>query len=159
MKGAGFNWLAYGFESVTDPKFRKTEDVIRMTRHYGINIIANFMFGLPNTTRDDDKRSVEFAHKHLFEWVNFYDALPYPGSQWYQDERRKIPSGVADDWAEFGQYKNIGLFRQKSFETYFDNPDYLNMIQQKWGKQAVNQIKAMRSFRFESSISSANASV
>ena len=143
MKAGGINWLAYGFESVTDKKFiERTEDVIRMTRDAGINIIANFMFGLPGTTPDDDKRSLEFALKHLFEYVNFYDAKPYPGSKWYDDIKSEI------DWKDYNQYFRISPFRQKAFEAYFTNPSYLSMIEKKWGKQAVEQIGSMVQWKF-----------
>lgn len=144
----GIKWLAYGFESVADPKFvKRTEEVIEMTRDAGISIIANFMFGAPGTTQDDDKRSVEFAMKHLFEFVNFYDAKPYPGSQWYEDISKRpiqFPNvNPADYWANFSQYGTINDLRQKTFHDYFTNPDYLTMLRNKWGEQAVNQIRSM----------------
>ena len=149
MVKGGIKWLAYGFESVKDEKFiSRTEDVIKMTRDEGISIIGNFMFGLPDTTGDDDRRSVEFAKKHLFEFINFYDAQPYPGSQWYKDEKAKVPSGVVDDWGEFSQYKNIGLFRQYAFKDYFTNPSYLSMIKNKFGSHAESQIKEMLNWKF-----------
>ena len=134
MSKGGIKWLAYGFESVTDPKFvSRTEDVIKMTRDVGISIMGNFMFGL--TTEDDDKRSVEFAKEHLFEFVNFYDAKPYPGSQWFRDTK---PSNI-----EYNQYKDISKFRKDAFRDYFTNPEYLSMLEKKWGIQAVNQIEGM----------------
>lgn len=139
MKAGGINWLAYGFESVSDKKFiDQTEEVIKMTRDAGISIIANFMFGAPGTTQNDSKRSVEFAMKHLFEFVNFYDAKPYPGSQWYEDLKLR-----SVDWQEFSQYGNISNFRQQAFKDYFTNPDYLSMLEKKWGAQAVEQIGSM----------------
>ncbi len=136
MKHGGVNWLAYGFESVADDKFvKRTEYVIHMTKEAGISIIGNFMFGAPGTTQDDDKKSVEFAMSHLFEFVNFYDAKPYPGSKWYEDTK---PVGM-----EFDQYKSKSPFREQSFREYFSNVDYLTMIRNKWGQQAVEQIYEM----------------
>lgn len=147
MKQGGISWLAYGFESVRDKKFiSRTEDVIKMTKDAGISIMGNFMFGLPDTTRDDDRRSVEFAKEHLFEFVNFYDAKPYPGSQWFSDIRKvAIPDYELEneDWAEFNQYKDISTFRDNAFVEYFTNPEYLAMLRGKWGQQAVDQIKWM----------------
>ncbi len=134
MKSAGINWLAYGFESVSDKKFTRVEDVIKMTRDAGINIIANFMFGLPDS---DDLRGLEFAKKHLFEFVNFYDAKPYPGSQWYEDTKPNIP------WEDYTQYGNGSKFRNEAFKEYFSNPDYLKMIKTKFGEQGIKQIKEM----------------
>lgn len=94
MKRAGFNWLAYGFESASE-KVRKgvgkgytdqkAEDAIQMTRDAGISIIANYIFGLP----DDDLASMQetagHAIRHNFEFVNFYCAMAYPGSKLWED--------------------------------------------------------------------------
>ncbi len=144
MKRGGIQWLAYGFESVKDKKFiSRTEDVIKMTKDAGISIIANFMFGLPGTTEDDDKASVEFAMKHLFEFVNFYTAYPYPGSAWYNDWVKTNPQNI-----DFNQYHNISPFRKKAFNDYFTNPEYLSMLKAKWGQQAVKQIEFMLENQF-----------
>ena len=139
MKRAGINWLAYGFESVKDKKFSpRTEDVIKMTEDAGINIIANFMFGLPNTTPDDDIASLEFAKGHLFEWVNFYEAKPYPGSQWYEDSIKD------QNWSNYDQYSDSRMkFRDTAFESYFTNPEYLKKIDGKFGYQAVEMVEEM----------------
>ena len=138
MKVSGINWLAYGFESIADRKFiSRTEDVIKRPKDAGINIIANFMFGIPGSTATDDKKSLEFAMAHLFEFVNFYDAKPYPGSQWYQDTNPQW------SYERFNQYGSKSSFRENAFVTYFTNPDYLNMIRAKFGEQAVGQINDM----------------
>ncbi len=142
MKKGGINWLAYGFESVADPKFiKRTDDVIKMTRDAGIAIMGNFIFGAPGTTLEDDLRSVEFAAKHLFEFVNFYDAKPYPGSQWFTDKVAYYNARSPWDW--FNQYKKISPLRKAAFRTYFTNTDYLSMLERKWGEQAVQQITYM----------------
>ena len=147
MKRGGINWLAYGFESVTDRKFvEEVEEVIKMTKDAGIAIIANFMFGLPGTTLDDDKASLDFAMNHLFEFVNLYDARPYPGSQWHEEAKsewgdKKNPLDRQSLF--FDQYAIQSEFRKYAFKTYFSNPDYLSMLKAKWGDQAVRQIQEM----------------
>ena len=54
MKHAGINWLCYGFETA-NPTVRgkghtrkQLDETVEMTREAGINIIGNFIFGLPN---------------------------------------------------------------------------------------------------------------
>ena len=146
MKKGGINWLAYGFESVKDKKFiSRTDDVIKMTKDAGIAIMGNFIFGLPGTTQDDDFASLEFAEKNLFEFVNFYDAKPYPGSQWYKDlpTQTFYSPRVSFKPYDWSQYKDISSFRQTAFNEYFTNPDYLAMLKLKWGVQAVDQISQM----------------
>jgi anaerobic magnesium-protoporphyrin IX monomethyl ester cyclase len=142
MYKGGVRWLGYGFESISDPKFvDRTEDIIKMTRDAGINIMANFMFGLPNQILSSDMIALEFAMKHLFEFVNFYVARPYPGSQWYADIK---PSTAWNDYSQFS--KAPTTFRDRAFNAYFNNPDYLSMVERKFGIEGVKDIKAMLDF-------------
>jgi len=145
MKAAGINWLAYGFESVTDKKSTKAEEAIKMTRDAGINIMANFMFGLPGETEDDRKASLDFAVRQNFEYVNFYVALPYPGSQWWADLPEK-----PTDWSRFSQYApnmygdpKVIKFKDDAFQMYFRRPEYLSMIRARFGDKAEAHIKQM----------------
>lgn len=145
MKKAGINWLAYGFESSTDHKSRQAERAIQMTRYAGINILGNFMFGLPNESMDDMKRTLDFAIKENFEYANFYVALPYPGSSWYDSLTIK-----PTDWSSFSQFSpnicadpSVVKFRDEAFQTYFNNPDYLSMIRKKFGEQGESHIREM----------------
>ena len=153
MKAAGINWLAYGFESVRDPKFvSRTKDVIKMTRDAGINIIANFMFGLPGDTEDHWKAGLDFAMQENFEYVNFYVALPYPGSQWYNDLKDK-----PTDWSRFSQFapnmygdSKVIKFKDDAFQMYFQRPEYLSMIRAKFGEKAEAHIKEMVAWKIRS---------
>lgn len=144
MKRAGINWLAYGFENVSDPKFvKRTKEVVRMTKDAGINILGNFMFGLPDSNETLDRQTFEWAKSQLFEFVNFYMAMPYPGSKWYEDTH---PAQV---WSEYSQYgRTQTTIRDLSFREYFINPAYLEMISRKFGKQAEIQIKEMLAWQF-----------
>ena len=63
LKQAGFNWLAFGIEAANsrvqadvDKRFDEEEvyDTIAKTKAAGINIIGNFIFGLP----EDDEASM-----------------------------------------------------------------------------------------------------
>ncbi len=156
IKEAGVNWLAYGFETTSkevrlqSKKYftgRKVEEAIKMTRKAGINIIANFMFGLPGETEQTALDTLQWAKDNLFEFANFYVALPYPGSEWYEDTKYNR------SWEDFNQCRPLRdsdeamfLFKEKAFREYFNNPAYLEMIKSKFGTQGVNQIKEMLSY-------------
>lgn len=143
MKDGGITWLGCGFENMDDGKVTAgIEGVIKGIRDAGINIAANFMFGLPEDTPKSVRATLDFAKKHLFEYVNFYVARPYPGSQWYADLKLKDV-----EWEDFNQYgKNRLPFRDMAFKEYFTNPDYLSMMELKFGEQGVNQIHTMLSW-------------
>ena len=81
MKAAGINWVAYGIESASDRVLKgvnkritreQIDRAVKWTREAGINIMANFIFGLP----DDDIESMTITYSmavyYNFEYVNFY---------------------------------------------------------------------------------------
>jgi len=47
----------------------RSEDVIRMTRDAGINIIANIMFGLPGETENTASETLDFANPAYLDMV------------------------------------------------------------------------------------------
>ncbi len=149
MKRGGINWLAYGFESVVNSKMKEYVRAIQMTRDAGINIMANFMFGLPEDTEDSMKATLDMAIRENFEYVIFYVALPYPGSEWYTKLKDK-----PTDWSSFSQFSpnicadpKVVKFRDEAFKSYFTRPEYLSMIKTKFGEKAVEHIKEMIKWR------------
>ena len=161
MKRAGINWLAYGFESACEDVRRQSgkkfadsraRRAIDMTRDAGVNIIANFMFGLPGETEDSMKASLDMAIRENFEYVNFNVALPYPGSPWYESLKEKPV-----DWSSFSQFSpnicadpRVVKFRDEAFQAYFTRPEYLSMIRVKFGERAETHIKEMAAWKIRS---------
>ena len=148
MKGAGINWLCYGFESGSEEvlkgvskKYGDLWDAVKMTREAGINILGNFMFGLPNDTFQTMTQTYELAKDINCEYVNFYCALDYPGSVLYKHK--------SEDWDAFNQYGKMDIpewiqsFRDNAFNKYFNRPEYLSMIKEKFGDKAVSHIHEM----------------
>ena len=92
MKQAGINWLALGIESA-NPSVRdgaakrlRVNDIkerVRMVQNSGINVIGNFIFGLPDDTLDSMQETLDMAKELNCEFVNFYCAMAYPGSRLY----------------------------------------------------------------------------
>ena len=165
MKQAGINWLCYGFESASDVVrkgvAKKTEQdltkhAIEITQAAGIYILGNFIFGLPDDSLETMQQTLEMAQEFNFEYVNFYTAMAYPGSQLYHDA---IKQGIRlpETWHGYGQYseENIPLptkylsaadvlrFRDRAFKEYFGNPKYLAMIKNKFGLKVVEHIEKM----------------
>ena len=146
MKEAGINWLAYGFESGNQRVREKANknygdiyDTVFMTKKAGINIIGNFMFGLPHDTLDTMLETLQLAQELNCEWANFYCAMPYPGSKLYKGENT--------NWESYNQYSEVRtgdrLFRDWAFKEYFSSPGYLDMIKEKFGNKAVEHINHM----------------
>ncbi len=165
MKRAGINWVAYGFESASDEVRRAvskktgqdmTRKAIEMTQAAGINIMGNFIFGLPDDTLATMRQTLEMAKGFNFEYVNFYVAMAYPGSQLYEDAVKK-GIRLPDVWHGYGQYAaetmplptryitaaEVLRFRDEAFKEYFSNPTYLAMIKGKFGPKVVEHIQEM----------------
>lgn len=165
MKQAGFNWLAYGFESADQKVLEKVQkgfapkdihQAIAFTRAEGIHMIGNFMFGLPGDDMTSMQQTLDLALKLKCEFVNFNCTMAYPGSALYEKalvEGLELPPS----WSAYSQYgidtfplstKNLKAsqvlrFRDDAFQTYFSNKDYLNMIANKFGAETANYIMDM----------------
>ena len=149
MKKAGINWLAYGFEAGTEKALsgihkgasrQEAFDVAKMTHDAGINIMGNFIFGLPGENEQDWKDTLMFAKTLEIEYVNFYEMKPYPGSALYD-------KSMEGNWTNFDQYQpsktEAGKFRDKVFNEFFTDTEYLRRIRLKFGQQAVTSIRDM----------------
>jgi len=165
MKHAGINWLAYGFESASievrkgvSKRFEqyKIKKAVDMTHLVGINIIGNFMFGLPDDNFDTMQETLNMAKDLNLEYINFYTAMAYPGSKLYEDaliEKIKLP----EKWHGYSQYGEETLplstrylsageilnFRDNAFNEYFSNPNYLKNIEKKFGNKVVKHVADM----------------
>ncbi len=180
LKKAGIKWLALGIESASKhvrdgtikKRFTNTDiiDIVKKIQAAGIYIGANYIFGLPDDTLETMKETLDMALEINAEWANFYCAMAYPGSPLYRIAKEKgIP--LPDDpggpgWIGYSQhaYETLPLptdtlsaaevlrFRDKAFNTYFLNPAYLKMINEKFGEKAVEHIKQMLSITLKRKI-------
>jgi len=122
-------------------------------RNAGINIGGNYIFGLPMDTNKSMSDTLDFAMKNKTEMVNFYCAMSYPGSPLYVEAKKegwKLPTkyeGYSQHSYETLNLSNNNLaadeileFRDKAFVEYNSNPDYLNLLETKFGKKAKDNM-------------------
>ncbi len=165
LKKAGFNWLCLGIESASDrvkndvDKGYTEEDLYRVVKDIqaaGINIIANYIFGLPEDDMASMQATLDQSMDLNCEFANFYSGMAYPGSELYNlalKEKWELPK----EWTGYSQHSvdmlplrtkhltaaEVIRFRDHAWQTYFTNPKYLNMIQKKFGQKTVDHIKGM----------------
>ena len=175
LKQAGFNWVAYGIEagskkareSVNKGNFSKEniENTIKMTREAGVYVMGNFMFGLPGDSMETMQETLNFAKEVNCEYVNFYSVMAYPGSKLFEDVEK---SGVRlpDTWLGYGQLsketvplpnkylssEQILAFRDNAFNSYFTDPKYLSMVEEKFGVDARVHITEMTKVKLKRKI-------
>ena len=169
LKEAGFNWLAFGIESASE-RVRKdiqkgfSQELVYKTiesvRAAGINVIANFIFGLPEDDWDSMQATLDMALELNCEFANLYCAMAYPGSQLYNLAVKKGWS-LPEKWTGYSQHSVDTLplptkylsgaevlgFRDCAFQTYFNSPRYLDMITRKFGPETAQHIHEMASHK------------
>ena len=171
LKRAGFNWLALGIEAAdervlisVDKKYRVSDihDTVRRVKDAGINIIGNFIFGLPEDTLDTMQRTLDLSLELNCEFANFYSAMAYPGSPLYE-QAVQLGWALPEKWSGYSQHAvdtlplptrhlsagDVLRFRDSAFETYFSHVPYLDMIRSRFGEETVAHIRQMTAHRIE----------
>ncbi|MFT5387236.1 MAG: anaerobic magnesium-protoporphyrin IX monomethyl ester cyclase, partial [Candidatus Omnitrophota bacterium] len=161
LKKAGVNWLALGIESgntrvrkdVTKGKFEDVDirDVVQKIRDHGINVIANYIFGLPEDDMESMQGTLDLAMEMNTEEANFYSAMAYPGSPLY-GQAKKAGWKLPEEYSGYSQHSydqqplptkyltaaQVLKFRDDAWMTYHTNPAFLELLKNKFGQVAVD---------------------
>ncbi len=167
LRRAGIRWLALGIESASSHvrngahKSFTRDDIfatVRMIQAAGINVIGNFIFGLPDDTLESMCATLDMAMELNCEFANFYSAMAYPGSKLFSEaDSRDLP----DNWSGYSQHsydckplptatlssEEVLSFRDQAFQQYFLGRNYLDMIEHKFGRDVCIGIMNMASHR------------
>ncbi|MHB1423417.1 MAG: B12-binding domain-containing radical SAM protein [Gemmataceae bacterium] len=171
LKAAGVNWLAFGIEAGADrvrdnvdKSFDQEEvyEVLRRVREAGINVIGNYIFGLPEDDLETMQATLDLALDLRCEFANFYSAMAYPGSPLYA---RAVRQGVPlpGNWTGYSQHsrdclpmptrylpaREVLRFRDDAFLKYYTNPGYLEMAERRFGPETVAHLLEMTGHKLE----------
>jgi radical SAM superfamily enzyme YgiQ (UPF0313 family) len=172
LKKAGFNWFKMGIESASGEVLRRASKgrydntvvrrVVDKVHEAGINLCANFMFGLPGDTWETMQETLNLAFELNCAFPSFFCAMALPGSELYTEALRKgiaLPEkwvGYASQGYDFQPLPTEQLsaadvlrFRDYAFDSYFRNPRYLEMIGCRFGGQAREHVEAMTRIRLK----------
>lgn len=171
LRRAGIKWLALGIESgskyVRDGsnKRLKNDDITQVVwdiQAADINVIGNYIFGLPDDNLDSMRETLDLALSLNTEFANFYSAMAYPGSPLYTEALTK-GWNLPETWAGFSQHNKLTMplatqyissaqvlkFRDEAFQIYYSNPQYQAMIMKKFGADTLIHIKQMLTYKLE----------
>ena len=175
FKTAGVNWLALGVEAgnqmvrqeVSKGSFKELNirDICATVRSADINIISNYIFGFPNDTLDTMKETLDLALELNTEMANMYPCQALPGSPIYHEAQTK-GWRLPDNYSGYGflSYDALPLptntltaaevlrFRDEAWQTYFTNPDYLKLVEHRFGLTERKNIEKMASIRLKRKI-------
>lgn len=170
FKEAGIGWLALGIEagnqlvrrevskgSLKDVNIR---EVVRTVREHDINVIANYMFGLPEDSLATMRETLDLALELNTEMANMYPCQALPGSALYR-EAKKNGIALPDSYAGYAflSYESRPLptkhctaadvlaFRDEAWRTYFSNHAYLALVERKFGVRERQNVEAMARIR------------
>ena len=170
FKKAGINWLCLGIEAsnqkirreISKGSYEETDvrQVCREIQDSGINLLANFIFGLPDEDVSSMEETLKLALEINAEHTNYYPCMALPGTPLY---RQAAVSGIPlpDKWSAFSFHSydclplptkhcsaaEVLAFRDEAWTKTSLNPAYLELAQSKFGtaeaikKQAEIKLK------------------
>ena len=167
---AGVKWLGLGIENPNNELRKeihkdgfqevKVLDLINNIRDAGINIGGNYIFGLPFDTKESMQATLDFALENPTEMTNMYSAMAYPGSPLY-NQARLFGTELPSTYSGYSQhsYDTLNLsnenltsaeilaFRDKAFDTYHASPKYMELVKDKFGDKAVNELNETKKIK------------
>ncbi len=170
IKAAGIHWLALGIESgrqsvrleVTKGRFRDIDirEVVKMIESSGIEVIANYLFGLPGDDHESMQETLDLSLELCTAAWNGYAVMALPGSELFRqaiDKGYPLPSDYSG--YSFHSYDTLPLptehltaaevleFRDNAFTAYHTNAQFLRIVRDRFGKNAEQNIKDLTSVR------------
>ncbi len=166
VRKAGIKWLCLGIESgdkrvrleVAKGKFEDVDvkKVINQVHEADIDVMANYMFGLPGDDDETIKKTFDLSVELCTSGWNTYAAMALPGSLLYKQAVEKgfeLPKSYSG--YSFHAYDTVCLpteklkawqilkLRDEAFINYHTNPKFLERIKTRFGDKAEQNIKEM----------------
>jgi anaerobic magnesium-protoporphyrin IX monomethyl ester cyclase len=175
VREAGIKWLCLGIEAadqdvrleVTKGKFKdlNIRDVVKKVHDADIEIIANYIFGLPKDSMETMQKTLDLSLELCTLAWNAYPSMALPGSLLYKvalDTNFNLPkdysgySFLAYDTVplptEFLTSAEIVKFRDDAFTAYHTHVPFLEKVEKKFGKIARQNIEKMTKLKLKRQI-------
>lgn len=170
LRRAGFRWLGLGIESANstvrsgqDKAFtdERIHDVVERLHGAGIEVGANYIFGLPSETRESMEQTRRLAYELNTAFGNFYCNQALPGSPQYMKAEAAgypLPARAGGPgWIGHSQYSkesepcfmgtglttaDILKFRDETHLAYYRRSEYVKRLRDdpKFGEVALLNI-------------------
>ena len=176
VRKAGIKWLCLGIESgrkdirleVSKGKFEDVdvEKIVGQVEKSDINVMANYIYGLPGDTKETIQYTFELSKKlNTLGW-NTYAAMALPGSQLYSEALLNNNVKLPQKYSEFSFHSidtlplptdtltasEVLKLRDEKFNEYFSGKKFLEKIEKKFNKKAVENITQMLETKLERKI-------
>jgi anaerobic magnesium-protoporphyrin IX monomethyl ester cyclase len=166
FRKAGIDWLCIGIEAANQMVRREVSkgafkdanirEVVKMIGKYDINVLANYIIGLPEDSTATMQETLDLAIELNTEEATFSPCTALPGSPLYVTAKRNgivLPDSYAGH-AFYSYYsqpmstrycsaEEVLRFRDYAWKVYHANPNFLALIQRKFGQTERQNIEAM----------------
>lgn len=141
IKNAGCWHIAYGIESGDQDILNRinknitTDMIVRavaMAKRIGLQVTGHVILGFPMDTRETMKKTEHFVDSLDLDFVQYYCAMPYPGTELYADAVKNgwLTTGDWQRWEhnysvlDYGHLKasEIMALRRRMLYRYYLNP-------------------------------------
>ncbi len=141
MRRAGCWMVSFGVESgdqaVLDAvgkgaKVEEAEDAVRVSKQAGLKVAGHFVLGIPGETRESLEKTLALARRLPLDFIQFYCAVPFPGSRLYTTAKEKGWLSESD-FSRFRQdeallelptltREEVMLYRQRAYREFYLKP-------------------------------------
>ena len=172
IREAGIRWLCLGIESAdrtvrieaTKGKFKDVDitEIVKMVHDADIEIIANYIFGLPEETHVSMQKTQDLSLELCTMAWNTYPAMALPGSRLYKEAiDAGIPLPTRYEDYSFHSYEaqplptealtpaEIIKFRDDAWHEYHAHEPFLQKVEDKFGLIARENIEKMSKIRLK----------
>lgn len=167
MKKSGYYKIVMGIESGSEKSLRfmkkpvsleHAKKIIEICNKVGIWTWSTFVIGFPEETKEEINKTIEFAKSSGLNFVTFYVAQPYPGTEMYDiyehmgllKEGFIVESSVTDTKydTKYFKAKELQEIQKKAYSDFIKHRmlSYLNPI--KAYKEFFNRIKNFEDMKY-----------
>ena len=175
VRKAGIKWLCLGIESskksirleISKGKFEDVdvETIIDKVHNADIEVMANYIYGLPGDTKETIKETLELSKKLCTLGWNTYASMALPGSKLYKlaiEKNYKLPDSYEGyAWLSYDclplrnekmTSAEILKMRDDAFIEYHSYAPFLQKVEKKFGKKATDSINEMNKIKLKRKI-------
>lgn len=141
MKKTGCYLLGLGIETPNEnilknvkkkTSLEQIKKAIKMCKKADIKTMGHFIFGFPGETKETAENTVRFAKQCGVDYAQFYCAVPYPGTEFWQEAEKKGHI-LSEDWDLYEQNyaviktdeleaEDLMKYRTRAFQEYYFRP-------------------------------------
>ncbi len=167
FRKAGVRWFCLGIEAasqtirreVTKGTFQEVNirKAVQEVRDADINVIANYMFGLPDDTMETMQQTLDLGLEMCTEMWNGYACMALPGSPlYYEAKTRNIKMPESYSGYGFLSYEcqpmatktvsaaDVMRFRDEAWKKYFHYQPYIDLVKKRFGPNALDNITGLK---------------